>query len=51
MNNFVLELWDDEAIKCTFYTVRWGGSEENETDKFFNKYCYRSETKQSTKSY
>lgn len=38
MNNFVLELWDDEASKCTFYTVRWEDAKENETDKFFIKY-------------
>lgn len=38
MNSFVLEIWDDEGSRCTFYTVRWDGMEENETDKFFNKY-------------
>ena len=38
MNNFVLEVWDDEASKCTFYTVRWENARQNETDKFFNKY-------------
>lgn len=38
MNNFALEIWDDEGAKCTFYTVRWDGASENETDKFFNKY-------------
>ena len=38
MNNFILELWDDEGIECTFYSVRWEDSIENETDKFFNKY-------------
>lgn len=47
MNTFTLELWDDEAIKCTFYTVRWDEAEENETDKFFNKYYSIAETKQS----
>src|SRR6202000_34844 len=30
--------WDDEAKKCTFYTVRWEDALQNETDKFFNKY-------------
>ncbi len=38
MNTFVLEIWDDEAGKCTFYTVRWEDAQQNETDKFFNKY-------------
>lgn len=38
MNNFTLEIWDDEAKKCTFYTVRWEDARQNETDKFFNKY-------------
>lgn len=38
MNNFVLEIWDDEGAKCTFYTVRWDEADDNETDKFFAKY-------------
>lgn len=38
MNNFALELWDDEASRCTFYTVRWEDAKDNETDKFFTKY-------------
>ena len=38
MNTFALEIWDDEASKCTFYTVRWEDAEESETDRFFNKY-------------
>ena len=38
MNIFALEVWNDEASKCTFYTVRWEDTEKNETDKFFNKY-------------
>ncbi len=38
MNTFALEIWDDEGSKCTFYSVRWDDAEENETDKFFNKY-------------
>jgi hypothetical protein len=38
VNNFVLEIWDDEAAKCTFYTVRWEDADANETDRFFNKY-------------
>ena len=48
MNTFALEIWDDEAAKCTFYTVRWDGAGENETDKFFNKYYSIAGTKQST---
>ncbi|HTI09701.1 MAG TPA: hypothetical protein VL832_14125 [Puia sp.] len=38
MNNFTLQLWDNEASKCTFYTVRREDALESETDKFFNKY-------------
>jgi hypothetical protein len=38
VNTFALELWDDEAKKCTFYTVRWEDAAQNETDKFFHKY-------------
>jgi hypothetical protein len=47
VNNFVLEKWDDEGQECTFYTVRWQDSEENETDKFFDKYYSIAEYKQS----
>ena len=38
MNTFALEVWDNESSKCTFYSVRWVDTENNETDKFFNKY-------------
>jgi hypothetical protein len=38
VNIFALEVWDDEGKKCTFYTVRWEDTGDNETDKFFNKY-------------
>lgn len=48
MNTFVLELWDDEAAKCTFYTVRRDEAKENETDKFFNKYDSMPAFKEST---
>jgi hypothetical protein len=48
VNIFALEIWDDEAGKCTFYTVRWEDAEENETDKFFNKYDAKPELKKST---
>jgi hypothetical protein len=48
VNTFALEVWDDEAGKCTFYTVRWEDAEQNETDKFFNKYDSIPEFKAST---
>ncbi|HVU95330.1 MAG TPA: hypothetical protein VHE34_08905 [Puia sp.] len=48
MNTFVLEIWDNEAGKCTFYTVRWADAGENETDKFFNKYNAIPEWKGAT---
>lgn len=38
MNTFVLEVFDDQGKKCTFYTVRWEHSLLSETDKFFVKY-------------
>lgn len=38
MNIFELEIWDDEAKRCTFYTVREEGAEQNETDAFFERY-------------
>ncbi|HRD40176.1 MAG TPA: hypothetical protein PLC65_16235, partial [Bacteroidia bacterium] len=38
MNIFALEIWDNEASLCTFYTVRKDGAKYNETDKFFLKY-------------
>jgi hypothetical protein len=43
MNNFVLEIWDDELDYVTFYTVRWEDHRENETDKFVEKF-YNHET-------
>ena len=48
MNIFALEIWDDEASKCTFYTVRWEDAKENETDKFFNKYDAKPDLKRSS---
>jgi len=48
MNIFELELWDDEAKKCTFYTVRKEGATRNETDKFFSKYSNIEQFKLST---
>lgn len=38
MNIFVLDIWNDEATRCTFYSVRWDEEENNETDKFLIKY-------------
>ena len=35
---FVLELWDDECRKTTFYTVRKDGAKLNETDRFLDKF-------------
>ncbi|WP_184549790.1 hypothetical protein [Mucilaginibacter sp. FT3.2] len=48
MNIFALEIWDDEGQKCTFYTVRWDDSDENETDRFFDKYDTIPELKTAT---
>lgn len=48
MNIFALEIWDDEARRCTFYTVRYADSDENETDKFFKKYDSVPECRRST---
>ena len=38
VNIFALEIWDDEASKCTFYTVKQDEVRANETDLFFEKY-------------
>lgn len=38
VNSFELEIWDNEASLCTFYTVRDEGAALNETDKFFEKH-------------
>jgi len=38
VNNFVIEIWDDEGNACIFYTVRWEDAQYSETDKFFIKY-------------
>jgi hypothetical protein len=38
VNTFTLEIWDDETVKCKFYTVRKEGAKNSETDKFFYKY-------------
>jgi hypothetical protein len=38
VNTFVLEIWDDEGNACTFYTVRYEGNKNNETDRFILRY-------------
>jgi hypothetical protein len=38
VNNFEVKIWDDERRFCTFYTVQFEDSEENETDKFFLRF-------------
>jgi hypothetical protein len=48
VNTFVLEIWDDEGAKCTFYTVRWDEHIENETDKFFKRYHTEQKYKKAT---
>lgn len=48
VDTFVLEIWDDEGEKCTFYTVKWDGTDNNETDLFFEKYDSISEYKLAT---
>jgi len=47
VNIFELEIWDDEAQKCTFYTVREDGAQNTETDTFFKKYNSDKMYKQS----
>lgn len=45
MISFALEIWNDEAEKATFYTVRWEDSEYSETDKFLLRMQEDSEIK------
>lgn len=47
VNIFVVEIWDDEGAKCTFYTVRNDDHDESETDMFFNKYDAIEEYKEA----
>ncbi len=47
VNIFALEIWDDEAAKCTFYTVKYDDAETNETDLFFDKYDAIAEYKEA----
>lgn len=48
MNSFELKIWDDEGTLCTFYTVHVDKEEENETDKFFDKYDDSEEFEEAT---
>lgn len=38
MNTFSLEIFDDEGLVCSFYTVRREDAPLSETEKFFAKY-------------
>lgn len=38
MNNFTLEIWDDESSLITYYSVRVEGSKHLEMEKFVRKY-------------
>lgn len=38
MNNFALEIWDDESSLVTFYTVRMEGATYSEMEKFIRKF-------------
>src|SRR5699024_5621752 len=38
MSNFVLEIFDDEGSKCSFYTVRYENADFSETDYFIKKF-------------
>lgn len=48
MNSFDIEIWDDEGVKCTFYTVRLEDEALSETDKFFEKYGNLPDYKRAT---
>ena len=37
MNTFVLEVWDDESDRVSFYSVRWEDAELSEMDKFLTR--------------
>ena len=47
MNTFALEIFDDQGQVCTFYTVRWEDTTLSETDKFFQKFRYDEQLKNS----
>lgn len=38
MPNFAVEIWNDEAEKVTFYSVRQEGAHKNQTDLFLERY-------------
>lgn len=43
MKNFVLEIFDDDFVLVTYYTVRWDEAEENETNKFILRFAQSEE--------
>jgi hypothetical protein len=47
VNTFALEIFDDQGQVCTFYTVRWEDANLSETDKFFQKFRYDEQLKNS----
>jgi DNA-binding protein len=47
VNTFALEIFDDQGQVCTFYTVRWEDATLSETDKFFQKFRYDEQLKNS----
>ena len=47
MNTFALEIFDNQGQVCTFYTVRWEDATLSETDKFFQKFRYNEQLKNS----
>ena len=47
MNTFALEIFDNQGQVCTFYTVRCEDAELSETDKFFQKFRYNEQLKDS----
>jgi hypothetical protein len=47
VNTFALEIFDDQGQICTFYTVKWEDAALSETDKFFQKFRYDEQLKQS----
>ena len=47
MSSFAIEVWDDEAEKVTFYSVRWDDGEHSEMDRFLLRIDAIPEMKQS----
>ena len=48
MNNFVLQIWDDESIRVTYYTVKWDDKSDSETDRFFIKHNEDADYQEAT---